>query len=860
MRRLPRQRELQKHKAVFPIKREMHLSRFNKSLWAFSALLALAAAAGGRAESFVSRQGQPPDVSTPGASAGYVSPKVVYGTDDRVDVYQDSRPDHQVWAASTCGLINTSRMVAHADGSWTIIPSSYQRFGLPACSGEPFGTQPTAPFCTGFLVGPDLVATAGHCISSPGSFDTVNFVFGFEMTDANTPRLDFPAEYVYKGTVIVSTGSGSVDHTIVRLDRPVTAPGAQPFRIRRSGVVGVGERVGLIGHPAGLPLKIAFGDTTTVRTNTDSGYFVANTDSYAGNSGSPVINQVTGLIEGILVRGETDYLNMGTCFMSNVVSDSGGRGEDCTKITNFVDNIPALPSSSGTVALSKDRYSCGDLLGVTVKDSDLAGAGLTSVDISTSSGDGEVAALAEVAGRPGEFQGTVPVLGGSASSGNGTVDVTHGDLITVTYFDAADGSGVPAYVTASALVDCIAPSITGVTVVSTAATEAVIQFDTDEATTAVVSYGKDCGSPQASASDALGTSHVFTLTGLYSETTYQFSVSATDTAGNQSTENNGGTCYSFATKRVGGFYTEWFVTNRPVDLAYHSLTFTPQTDPAQYRICADHIVNLPVDPSGGQTLTLGDDSFVQVDLTDGKQVQLFGTQYGKVFVGSNGYLTFVTGDTKNFPNAANHFSMPRVSGFFTDLVPSYRGAVLVQQLTDRFVATYNNVPVYAAGGIYAQQNGHTFQVELFFDGTIRITWQGLFTDSAIVGLSPGTGVPAKFESDDFSTLQSCAMLDPNGGTPYSADTNGDLVISMSELLRVVQLFNSDGYSCDSTGEDGYRPGPGTQTCKPHDTDYNPQDWRIELSELLRVVQMFNSGGYVFDPHSEDGFRPKSDGN
>jgi hypothetical protein len=35
---------------------------------------------------------------------------------------------------------------------------------------------------------------------------------------------------------------------------------------------------------------------------------------------------------------------------------------------------------------------------------------------------------------------------------------------------------------------------------------------------------------------------------------------------------------------------------------------------------------------------------------------------------------------------------------------------------------------------------------------------------------------------------------------------------------------------------------------------------MELSELLRLVQMFNAGGYVFDQHSEDGFRPKADQN
>ncbi len=97
------------------------------------------------------------------------------------------------------------------------------------------------------------------------------------------------------------------------------------------------------------------------------------------------------------------------------------------------------------------------------------------------------------------------------------------------------------------------------------------------------------------------------------------------------------------------------------------------------------------------------------------------------------------------------------------------------------------------------------------------------------------------------------------GEPHSADQNGDWRIGLSELLRVIQFFNSQGYHCaGSPGdtEDGFVPGPGTNyTCTPHDSDYNTQDWRVGLSELLRVIQFFNSGGYHGCTGSEDGFCP-----
>ena len=102
--------------------------------------------------------------------------------------------------------------------------------------------------------------------------------------------------------------------------------------------------------------------------------------------------------------------------------------------------------------------------------------------------------------------------------------------------------------------------------------------------------------------------------------------------------------------------------------------------------------------------------------------------------------------------------------------------------------------------------------------------------------------------------------DSDAAAPHDADSDGDFRIELDELLRVVQLYNSPGYSCDAAGEDGYRPGPaGGTSCTPHDSDYAPRDWAIGLSELLRVIQMFNADGYTFDPYSEDGYRPKFDG-
>ncbi len=92
---------------------------------------------------------------------------------------------------------------------------------------------------------------------------------------------------------------------------------------------------------------------------------------------------------------------------------------------------------------------------------------------------------------------------------------------------------------------------------------------------------------------------------------------------------------------------------------------------------------------------------------------------------------------------------------------------------------------------------------------------------------------------------------------HSADYNPpDYKISLSELLRIIQLYNSGYYHCNPDGEDGYATEKGDQTCTPHDADYNPHDWNISLSELLRLIQLYNASGYRADPGSEDGFAPE----
>ncbi len=98
---------------------------------------------------------------------------------------------------------------------------------------------------------------------------------------------------------------------------------------------------------------------------------------------------------------------------------------------------------------------------------------------------------------------------------------------------------------------------------------------------------------------------------------------------------------------------------------------------------------------------------------------------------------------------------------------------------------------------------------------------------------------------------------------HSADQDGNSRINLTELLRIIQFYNSGGFHCaddPASTEDGYVPGSGANhSCAPHSSDYAPSgpDWQIKLTELLRVIQFYNSGGYHACPGegTEDGFCP-----
>jgi V8-like Glu-specific endopeptidase len=152
------------------------------------------------------------------------------------------------------------------------------------------------------------------------------------------PEKGIRRENVYRCVRWVGGEKGESDWAVVQVDREIKAPQVT-VRTAATPALAKGTGVTVIGYPIGLPLKVA--GNAQVR-DLDSKNFVANLDTYGGNSGSAVFNTerlAKGelLVEGILVSGAQDFLTLlnNTCYVSQQCSNAGCSGERVTRISEI---------------------------------------------------------------------------------------------------------------------------------------------------------------------------------------------------------------------------------------------------------------------------------------------------------------------------------------------------------------------------------------------------------------------------------------------------------------------------------------------------------------------------------------------
>lgn len=203
------------------------------------------------------------------------------------------------------------------------------------------------------------------------------------------------------------------------------------------------------------------------------------------------------------------------------------------------------------------------------------------------------------------------------------------------------------------------------------------------------------------------------------------------------------------------YYTEAFSAG--MDLDHLKLTFTPSGGLSFYSLETAPITDFPTDPAGG--LVLDFDAFgdpVKAAPFGDEQVPFYGKNYDTLYISSQGWVSF--GQPGNDPTTlGNHFKVPQISALVVDATQPGSMVSFLQD-ADKLIITYENVPTQDPPG-----GTNNFQIELFFDGTLQLSY--LDVDPAmvgVIGLSSGAGQaglpPSDFLESDLNTAPIKAAL------------------------------------------------------------------------------------------------------
>lgn len=250
----------------------------------------------------------------------------VFGIDNRISIRPGTQ-GYELSRSTAVAVLSSNFEPSAAPGK---IRLNVDKVDELFCPSVRFAKQPSLSYaCTGFLVAPDLLVTAGHCMVNTGESrnetelycKAFSWLFDYNET-LNTENV--PAENLFSCKEVIYAVKDEKapfrDYAVVRLSRPVK--GRTPLKMN-SQPLKRNETFSMIGHPFGLPAKYSSGAKVLVN-NPSRQSFLTTLDAFEGNSGSPVFNSKNEVI-GILVGGtpSANTLTNGRCEILNKCSELG---------------------------------------------------------------------------------------------------------------------------------------------------------------------------------------------------------------------------------------------------------------------------------------------------------------------------------------------------------------------------------------------------------------------------------------------------------------------------------------------------------------------------------------------------------
>ncbi|MEE2744576.1 MAG: trypsin-like peptidase domain-containing protein [Bdellovibrionota bacterium] len=235
---------------------------------------------------------------------------VIYGSDDRKEL----------------SSIQDEHLKGLSDAVVSMISHKKENLNRPLCEGEAFALQSKKAICSGVLVGPDLILTAGHCLRNLGRCKDYYWTFDYKLNEEKEVR--YECAYAIRPEGYYQ--NRSLDFLFVKLTKKVEK--RTPITIGDLESLDKGDEVIAMGNPSGLPLKAMEGKVTE---GLNDGIFKTDIDSFKGNSGAPVFSKKDGQFRGILISGEKDYEfdSLRNCYFSRKCTEGDCEGENVLNVS-----------------------------------------------------------------------------------------------------------------------------------------------------------------------------------------------------------------------------------------------------------------------------------------------------------------------------------------------------------------------------------------------------------------------------------------------------------------------------------------------------------------------------------------------
>ena len=231
----------------------------------------------------------------------------IYGVDNRKDFYELENPKLKELSKAVAFQVQRHRELSGWKflKRWTILTDSF--YNKNVCSDQDFSYQPAMlNNCTGVLVGPKLLLTAGNCMTEHYCWnDLYYWMFNYSLKSKDNfsnKRLRKNFYTCKKVIKRVYDPKNANSYTLLELNKVVE--GVKPVKVNFNDNLSIGDELITMGHIDGLPLKIA--PDSQVKDMNEK-LFILNSDIAGSSKGSPVFNAQTYELEAIQIYGSNNY-------------------------------------------------------------------------------------------------------------------------------------------------------------------------------------------------------------------------------------------------------------------------------------------------------------------------------------------------------------------------------------------------------------------------------------------------------------------------------------------------------------------------------------------------------------------------